>query len=450
MFTMALIHTFPFIVHHIWKGDMVKMWNTMVVYWTGVVALIAQTYLTFASLGPLRRWSYEFFKYSHFVAAAIFIFFFFLHCDFRLTSWYVDQAKEPMKTDVGRDYFIATGVIYVSTLLYSLIKTYLIYGWSHKAIITPMACGLIQVKIPVHPGGTTHSTVPLNISWHPGQHIFIRFLTLGLHTFSAHPFSICSLPHRKNKREPSDLVLYIQPQDGFTKRLSLLAKKNPGMTIPIMLDGPYGGLGVKTLADFDRAVIVVGGSGAGFSLPIVEDILFQKDFKGRGGPGRVTRIQVVLATRSHEVRAWYAHEIQRMFLQYISAEFLQVEIYITNKNAPPAVDEKFNILRDARMDQPTFANGSRSGSSSYGEDKRQTEVTYRPNISTSLAVLSGRPDIGRIIEESTATPFETIGVAVCGPAGIVFEVREAAALAQNRVLAGKGASEVYLHSESFS
>lgn len=54
MFALALIHTFPFIIFHNWKGDMVTMWNTSVVYWTGVVALIAQTYLQFFSLCFIR------------------------------------------------------------------------------------------------------------------------------------------------------------------------------------------------------------------------------------------------------------------------------------------------------------------------------------------------------------------------------------------------------------
>lgn len=54
MFVLALLHTFPFIVFHIWSGDMVMTWNTSSYYWTGVVALLAQAYLTFASMGPLR------------------------------------------------------------------------------------------------------------------------------------------------------------------------------------------------------------------------------------------------------------------------------------------------------------------------------------------------------------------------------------------------------------
>lgn len=54
MFVLALIHTLPFIVYHIWKGDMVKQWNTSVVYWTGVVAILAQAYLTVMSLPFIR------------------------------------------------------------------------------------------------------------------------------------------------------------------------------------------------------------------------------------------------------------------------------------------------------------------------------------------------------------------------------------------------------------
>jgi predicted ferric reductase len=53
-FILALIHTFPFIVYNYQKNMMTEMWNEMVFYWTGVVALVAQAWLTFASLSPLR------------------------------------------------------------------------------------------------------------------------------------------------------------------------------------------------------------------------------------------------------------------------------------------------------------------------------------------------------------------------------------------------------------
>lgn len=54
MFVLALVHTFPFIILHIVKGDMMTLWTTSVVYWTGVAALIPQAWLTIMSIGPLR------------------------------------------------------------------------------------------------------------------------------------------------------------------------------------------------------------------------------------------------------------------------------------------------------------------------------------------------------------------------------------------------------------
>lgn len=54
MFVLALIHTFPFIIFHIQKGDMVKEWKTNIVYWTGIPALLSQTYLTVMSLPSIR------------------------------------------------------------------------------------------------------------------------------------------------------------------------------------------------------------------------------------------------------------------------------------------------------------------------------------------------------------------------------------------------------------
>lgn len=53
---LALMHTFPFIVWHISNHDMVNQFTVSNIfeYWTGVVALIFQTWLTFASWRPFR------------------------------------------------------------------------------------------------------------------------------------------------------------------------------------------------------------------------------------------------------------------------------------------------------------------------------------------------------------------------------------------------------------
>lgn len=106
-FILALLHTFPFIVYHIRFHDMVMQVTEMstIFYWTGIVALVFQAWLTFASFSwfrwvlfcrrsiperltfPHRNRGYEFFKAMHFASAVIFVLIFFWHCDYTLTSW---------------------------------------------------------------------------------------------------------------------------------------------------------------------------------------------------------------------------------------------------------------------------------------------------------------------------------------------------------------------------
>ena len=55
-FVLALMHTFPFIVWHVRNHDMVHQFTVSNVfeYWTGIVALVFQAWLTLASWGPIR------------------------------------------------------------------------------------------------------------------------------------------------------------------------------------------------------------------------------------------------------------------------------------------------------------------------------------------------------------------------------------------------------------
>lgn len=54
-FVLALMHTFPFIVYHVRFHDMQHHFSSnLVFYWTGIVALIFQAWLTFASHSTIR------------------------------------------------------------------------------------------------------------------------------------------------------------------------------------------------------------------------------------------------------------------------------------------------------------------------------------------------------------------------------------------------------------
>lgn len=54
-FILSLLHTFPFIVYHVRFHNMMEQFQeNLLFYWTGIVAIIVQAWLTFASFGPFR------------------------------------------------------------------------------------------------------------------------------------------------------------------------------------------------------------------------------------------------------------------------------------------------------------------------------------------------------------------------------------------------------------
>ncbi|KAI6083330.1 putative FRE ferric reductase-like transmembrane component [Hypoxylon rubiginosum] len=407
MFALALVHTFPFIVYNIWKGDMVSEWNTSVVYWTGVVAIIAQAYLQVFSLRFIRDRFYEFFKATHYVAAIVFVVFFFIHCDFRLSSW---------------DYFIATGVLYTLAFLYPQIRTYFEFGLRHRASFTMVSDTTLKV------------TIPVDTAWRPGQHMFLRFVHLGIHAFTAHPFTICSIPVTRSSTEKSKLVFYVHPRGGLTGRLAKVASQRPGFSVPVLLDGPYGGVQGRPLHTFDHILVVACGAGAGFSLPFVMDSLLRLRQGTRAETEKllVKKIQVVIATRDTQLVQWY----EEALMEFLEANGLEI----------PTENLDISIYQTSR----TNSQDNSTSKSPTGSSEKLNE-TVQVSRHLPINVFLGRPDITKVIRDATLQTGHSVGIAGCGPQEMLKTVRDEAAAAQLRIVNSEsGVREVYLHTEVFS
>jgi ferric-chelate reductase len=115
-------------------------------------------------LNPSKNRYYEFFKATQYLSIIFSLFFFFIHCGFRL-SW---------------DYFIAALSLYFSMLFYSWFKT------SRNSLKARPSLALLL-------DSTIQITIPTKMLWQPGQHLrlFLRFSILGMHALTAHPFTIC-------------------------------------------------------------------------------------------------------------------------------------------------------------------------------------------------------------------------------------------------------------------
>jgi predicted ferric reductase len=124
-----------------------------------------------------------------------------------------------------------------------------LYG--NHASINPVPDGAVRVKL------------NRSLKCKPGSHAFLWIPSLRL--FETHPFTLVS-------NEPAEFL--IRPCDGFTSDLYEAAQKQPGRLLRCSLDGAYGQ--VPSFTDFDRVVLVAGGSGASFTFAIALDLIKKK------------------------------------------------------------------------------------------------------------------------------------------------------------------------------
>lgn len=337
--------------------------------------------------------------------ALVFIIFFFFHCDFRMSSW---------------DYFIATAVLYTLCWLYAQCKTWFEHGIRHKARLVAESDHTIRISIDT------------DMTWAPGQHIFLRFLTCGIHALTAHPFTICSVPQQGKNQ----LMFYVKQRGGLTSRLMSLARKTPNIQIPVLLDGPYGGIPAGRLDDFDKSLVVGGGAGAGLTLSMVEDFVRFSPFQDSK-----KELKVIVATRDPGMRAWYTQALDDIAARQSRHEVvpgLSVHIH-----------ETFT---------PTIASPDTNTTEAVIEEVTKTQSVHSKECNTSTAttfgvqVFTGRPGLPTIVRQMADEDGVSLGVVVCGPSTMAFDVKQAASEVQSKILTGKPgiARELWLHSENFS
>lgn len=256
---------------------------------------------------------------------------------------------------------------------------------------------------------------------------------MGVHAFTAHPFTICSLPITRGSNNHSKLTFYVHPRGGLTVRLAKAAALRPGFTVPVLLDGPYGGIQGRPLYTYDHVLIVACGTGAGLSLPFVMESLLHSARKARPENKKlVTKIQVVIATRDTKLVRWY----EKALLEYLEENGLEMA----------AENLDISVYQTARPE---------SKSNSMSKDPERSDEGSKGSLQVAkqlpINVFSGRPDITTIVKEATLQPGLSIGIAACGPGDILKTVQDEAAAAQLRLISSKSAArEVYLHSEVFS
>lgn len=254
------------------------------------------------------------------------------------------------------------------------------------------------------------------------------------------------------------MVFYIRPRSGLTARLHKLAAN--GTQIPVMVDGPYGGIDNQKYFGSDRVVVIAGGSGAGWILPMVEQFLLyksrltqsmgeqkpesiqqdfqQQDFQQINGP---RSLHIILATRDIPTRTWFESTLKELISSTYSANSSDVDVDVHLTGAAEKVLDT--------------SNSSSASSTSADHDPEKMTVSKRSAAVDEMrdSEVRGRPDLPSIIRDEAAAASasgRTVGVFACGPLSMQNDIRNAVAEENLRILGRGGLAGMYLHLEHFS
>lgn len=201
--------------------------------------------------------------------------------------------------------------------------------------------------------------------------------------------------------------------NGTTAMLADLAK-DP-QPVPLLLEGPYGSAKYfpNLASNYDRVLLVAGGVGATFTLPIYRDLLS----KGKG-----SIVKFVWSVKSEADAQWGVEALKEQCEGRLPDGF---ELYVSRK---------------------ATSIGSRRGKGDESIELQEREGLLGDEASLEENARKGRPDIPAVVDGIFALNRggeERVAVLVCGPSGLGASARKEV----GRWLAkGRG---VFWHAEEF-
>lgn len=394
---MSVVHTWSMIV----RANRQEPWwytlQTNKVYWNGFPPLIALAWLCVMSLAPIRKRFYETFFICHMIAAMMFLIWMYIHLANALKSW---------------QYMHAATVFWGAAILWRSLLYAFDHGWFRRiplASFESLPSNVVLIRIPM----------PTNRTWSAGSYACLRFLSI--HPWESHPFSITSLPAPMKTDESleegrisskHEMVFIVRPYTGLTARLKTLAASSPSSMRACLVDGPYGGF-MDSLRACDVILLIAGGTGMSALVPIAQ--AFSRSSADLGMTCCHT-CQVHWAMRDLDAAQWFREQL---------LEIDAVEMYVTGDRDP--YNDKGEMLED-------------------GEGVRAFHASSSPNVHF------GRPNLSRIIYNAAEQHKGRIGVMVCGPVQMLFDVRNAVAMVESRLFVADASlhcSEIELYEESF-
>ncbi|EKD15004.1 uncharacterized protein L3040_003798 [Drepanopeziza brunnea f. sp. 'multigermtubi'] len=383
----------------------------------GILGIIMLTILSSTSLEAVRRWSYRVFFVTHLIIGVTLMPLLFFHAS-------------PL-----RIYVVEALVLFIFDIACRKLDT--ITGFATIAQIPNTT--LIQVTIPVPQSKIRRFAAA------PGQHVYLQIPaestppntgSPSIHDLCYNPFTIASV-------SPADatITLVLRALNGPTttalSALTRLSKARP----PLNIEGPLGGSRhFPNLArDYDRILLVAGGVGATFALPIYASVKEQLIAEGK----YPDRVSLTWSLRSTAEAAWTAdyHPASSSSLRALDDE--NISVFLTHGPSPRDGREELLPVDGAGVGV-SVEMGDLRNPSADADAEGEGEGNTKMHSGLGLAG-RGRPDLRRVVDGVFRLGREErVAVLVCGPASMAREVRAHV----GRWVKGRG-RDVWWHDEGF-
>lgn len=370
-----------FVQLELWMMPMVK-------YGMGAWGILVWTF--FSSLVPIRRFAYELFILQHLTAAGVFLWLLYVH----VPSYAVYNVWLSIGVVLLDRVARISWLLYQNTNRSSTLSRDISIRMGYDADLSAVSEDITLVTIR---GVTT--------TWKAGQHFYLSFPRIS--PFQSHPFTVSNIPPLDQER-PINAEFVIRAHSGFTKKLyqhALLASPGSPNLRKAFISGPFGIL--PHWNAFETLVLISAGTGASFTLPILESVL--------NNPCCVQRVDFLLLVRTKDEASYYANRLKKA-LDSANGAVVSLQVQIAATAEPE-------------------------------------ESCYETKASVSSSILhsTGRPNLPDYIRSAVEESGGETSVAVCGGKSLTASVRNIVAyLSDDRAVhKGTGAQGIHLHVEEY-
>ncbi|KAL1854549.1 hypothetical protein Plec18170_004639 [Paecilomyces lecythidis] len=214
--------------------------------------------------------------------------------------------------------------------------------------------------------------------------------------------------------DPPEFIIRVH--DGFTRDLwkhaSITSAEHEKKKLRCSIDGGYGQ--VLDFKQFDRVVLVAGGSGASFTFAVAMDLIRKES--------GVKSIDFIWAVRSKDALAWYDNELR----QLQPDPRVNLRVYVTR--SAMAMEETTEIATPSSPDvSDSDPITPTADVTVYDIEKGSAPETTKEKLPFPINLHQGRPQISDLLADivSKTDAKDCIAVGACGPSDLIDRTRDA-------------------------